>query len=305
MGGIATPPLIAAVANAGGLGMLGAVQLSPDILGRVIAQIRADSTDGKIGVNFLMPFLDHECVDVAAEHADVVEFFYDEPRTDLIKRVHDGGALASWQIGSAQEAREAIDAGCDFIIAQGVEAGGHVRGTLPLLVLLDQVLEFAEVPVLAAGGVGTGSGLAATLATGAAGVRVGTRFLVSTESVAHPQYIDALLRAKASDTVLTSAFSNGWPDAPHRILESCIKATEQHDGETVGTIVLGGQTLPIPKFNVVPPDDSAAGNIAAMCQYAGQSVETVVKRETAAEVVHSLVTNAEELLRSSAERLTS
>jgi len=303
MGGMSTPSLIGAVADAGGLGMLAAVQMSPEVLQSSLDHIRSATADGKIGVNFLMPFLDDECVEVAARHADVVEFFYDQPRTDLIRRVHDGGALAAWQVGSPEEAREAKDVGCDFIIAQGVEAGGHVRGTIPVLLLLDQVREFAEIPVLAAGGVGTGSGLAAALAAGAAGVRLGTRFLTSTESVAHPEYIDALLQANADDTVLTTAFSDGWPDAPHRVLGSCITAAERHDEHTVGTVVVGGQSMPVAKFNVMPPNESASGNISAMCQYAGQSVETVHQREPAADIVRDIVETAEELLRTSADFL--
>lgn len=304
MGGMATPPLIAAVANAGGLGMLGAAMMRPDVLGAVLDELREATPAGKVGVNFLMPFLQPECVDVAADKADVVEFFYDDPDGDLIQRVHAGGALACWQVGSPAEARAAIDAGCDMIVAQGVEAGGHVRGTLPLFVLLDRVLDFAEVPVLAAGGTPTGSGLAAALAAGAAGVRIGTRFLAATESVAHPHYVDALLQAGSDDTVLTTAFSDGWPDAPHRVLESCVAAAGAHDGPIVGTAVLGGRTAQIPRFNVVPPDASASGDIAAMCLYAGQSVEAVARREPAADIVHGILGDAQRSLQAAAATLT-
>ncbi len=296
MGGMATPPLIAAVSNAGGLGMVGGVQMPGPFLEAVLDQIRLAAPNGKFGVNFLMPFLEDECVEVAAQHSDLVEFFYDRPRADLVRRVHAAGALACWQIGSPDEAREALDAGCDLIVAQGVEAGGHVRGTLPLLLLLDRVCAFATVPVLAAGGVSTGSGLAAALAAGAAGVRVGTRFLAASESTAHPQYVDALLQAKSDDTVLTTAFSDGWPDAPHRVLASCVAAAEQHVGETVGTVVLGDQRVPLPRFNVSPPDNRAEGNIGAMCLYAGESVETLERREPAADIVAELVDTAERLL---------
>src|SRR5205085_7101260 len=111
----------------------------------------------------------------------------------------------------------AVDAGCDLVIAQGTEAGGHVRGTIGLLPLLDAVLERVAVPIVAAGGIATPGAVAAAMAAGAAGVRIGTAFVATVESGAHPDYIAALLRADGGDTVLTEAFGVGWPNAPHRV----------------------------------------------------------------------------------------
>lgn len=301
--GSGDPALVAAVSKAGGLGMLGAVQTPPEALGTALHELRSAAPDGKLGVNFLVPFLDEECLDIAARQADMVEFFYASPTADLVRRAHQGGALACWQVGSAEEAREAIDAGCDLIVAQGVEAGGHVRGRTPILALLDQIRSFATIPVLAAGGVASGAGLAAALAAGAAGARIGTRFLTATESAAHPRYIEALIQAESSDTVLTEAFSVGWPDAPHRVLRSCIDAANRHDGETVGSISIGGEEIPLPKFHVAWPNTSASGNISAMCQYAGQSVENIRERQSAADIVHEIVAEAEALLRRAAGTL--
>jgi nitronate monooxygenase len=124
------------------------------------------------GVNFLLPFLDRDHpddVELAASRAQLVEFFYDTPDPDLIGLVHTGGALAGWQVGSAQEARQAVDGGCDLVIAQGIEAGGHVRGSLGLVPLLAEVLEVVQVPVLAAGGITTGRAMATVPGAGAAG----------------------------------------------------------------------------------------------------------------------------------------
>src|SRR5207248_5682729 len=106
--------------------------------------------------------------------------------------VHAGKALAAWQVGSLEEAQAAVDAGCDFIVAQGVEAGGHVRGRISLLPLLDEVLPVVGIPVVAAGGIGTARAMAAALAAGASAVRVGTRFVAAVESEAHPHYKEAL-----------------------------------------------------------------------------------------------------------------
>src|SRR5213079_183863 len=121
----------------------------------------------------------------------------------------------------------ARDAGCDVIVAQGIEAGGHVRGTLGLLPLLDEVRTVIDLPIVAAGGIGTGTAMAAALVAGADAVRVGTRFMVASESTAHPTYVEALIGAGADDTVLTTAFGDGWPDAPHRVLKSAIEAGEK------------------------------------------------------------------------------
>src|SRR5215217_6506593 len=129
----------------------------------------------------------------------------------LVVRVHEGGALASWQAGSAAEAVAAADAGCDLVAVQGVEGGGRIRGRVALLPLLTEVLDAVEVPVVAAGGIATARGVAACLAAGAGAVRVGTRLLATEESGAHPGYVAALLEAGAEDSVLTDAFSVIWP----------------------------------------------------------------------------------------------
>src|SRR5204863_9454556 len=124
----------------------------------------------------------------------------------------------AWQVGSVDEARAAVDAGCDFIVAQGVEAGGHVRGQIGLLPLLDRVLDVVGVPVVAAGGIGTARAMAAALAAGASAVRVGTRFVASQEADTHPDYAQALIDAGPGDTVLTTTVAVMCPGAPHRVL---------------------------------------------------------------------------------------
>jgi NAD(P)H-dependent flavin oxidoreductase YrpB (nitropropane dioxygenase family) len=139
--------------------------------------------------------------------------------------------------------------------------------------------------------------MAAALATGAAAVRVGTRFVVAQESDAHPAYVDALIRARAEDTELTETFSLGWPDAPHRVLRSCVEAAESFRGDVVGQGAIGGATYPVPRF--APPTSNRAtiGDIAAMALYAGESVDAVRRIQPAAEIVQELSEGAERLLR--------
>jgi NAD(P)H-dependent flavin oxidoreductase YrpB (nitropropane dioxygenase family) len=288
MGGAATPQLVAAVAEAGALGMLG---LAGAPAPAVIAGLEsvASLTKGSFGVNFLMPFVDREGVAAAAGRARLVEFFYGDPDVTLVKLVHDGGSLAAWQIGSADEARAAADVGCDLVVAQGVEAGGHVRGEVGLLSLLELVLDAVSLPVVAAGGLGTARSVAAVIAAGASGARVGTRFLAAEEANVHPAYLESLIAARAEDTVLTTTFGASWPDAPHRVLKTCVDAALKLDEEVIGeTKLANGTSIPMQRFSSAPPGRSATGHIEAMAQYAGQSVEYLRGRMPAAQIVAEL-----------------
>ena len=302
--GAMSPALGIAVARAGALGMLSGVLLPAPVLKELLAPLRS-ALPGKLGINFLMPFLeDPAVVDIAAEAVDVVEFFYADPDASLVRRVHEGGALAAWQVGSLDEALAAVDAGCDFIIAQGVEAGGHVRGTTALLPLLNQVLGRVNIPVLAAGGIGDGRGIAAVLAVGAAGARLGTRFVAAPECGYHPRYVEAILAARASDTEYTECFSGMWA-APHRVLRSCIEAAEAFEGELVGQMQIGPQRVDVPRFSVMAPVASATGAVEAMALYAGQSVEFIHSVQPAGELVRDLMAGAEQQLAADCRRMES
>jgi NAD(P)H-dependent flavin oxidoreductase YrpB (nitropropane dioxygenase family) len=295
MGSIATPELAAAVTNAGGLGMIGVALLSARATAAVLDRL-ASLARGPFGVNFLMPFLDRDALAAASSRVRVVEFFYGEPERELVEIAHRGGALVCWQVGSRAEALAAQSAGCDLVVAQGVEAGGHVRGTLARAEILEQVVSAVRVPVLAAGGIGTAADVAAALEAGADGVRVGTRFAAAEESGVHPKYREALVKANARDTVLTEAYSVGWPDAPHRVLKSAIAAAEASSDEVTGEIALGEHKVPIPRFGVLPPNRETTGRIDAMALYAGESVDAVKGKQSAAEIVAELAEGAERLL---------
>jgi NAD(P)H-dependent flavin oxidoreductase YrpB (nitropropane dioxygenase family) len=296
MPGITTPELVAAVADAGGLGMLGAPLMSASVLEAALERL-SQTTRGVFGVNFLIPFLDPACVSVAARRARVVEFFYGEPDAALVKRAREFGALVSWQIGSLAEATAAERAGCDFLVVQGTEAGGHVRGESSLLPLLSSILDVARIPVVAAGGIATARSLAAILACGAGAARMGTRFVASAESGAHPAYVKALLAASAEDTCLTQAFSGLWPNAPHRVLRSSIAAAQALTEDVIGEVVFPEQVIPVRRFSVIAPTSATQGHIDAMALYAGESVANVTSVQPAAEIIAEIVAGAERLLR--------
>lgn len=285
MGGFTSPDLAVAVAQAGGLGMLTGT-IGHEALSAHLDVVPAGMP---VGVNFLLPFLDPAALEAAADRSPFVEFFWGWPEASLVEAARAGGARVGWQVGSADEARAARDAGCDVVIAQGIEAGGHVRGSLGLLPLLDEVRDVIELPLVAAGGIGTGHAMAAALTAGADAVRIGTRFLASTESVAHPRYVEALIAASADDTFITTAFGDGWPDAPHRVLRTAVAA-----GEALGRAQSWGPDWPAAGFT---------GAVEARALYAGQSVGAVTSRQPAAEIIAELITEAEPLLRST-PRLT-
>jgi len=304
MGSLANPKLAGAIANAGGQGMVSWNGMPPAVLAAQLDEVRRQ-TQGVIGVNFLVPDLEEEreyiCqgLEVAATRANVIDFFWADPDASLVDRAHAGGALVSWQVGSRAEAVAAADAGCDVIIAQGIEAGGHVRGQVGLLALLDQIIEAVDVPVLAAGGIGTGRDLAAVLAAGADGVRLGTRFVAAEEAGAHPTYVKALIAAEAEDTVYTEVFSVGWPDAPHRCLRAAIEAATAFEGDVVGErfSAYHGKRMPVHRFQSMTATQDTTGHIEAMPLWAGESVGGVKRLQPAAEIVTELVEEAEKLLR--------
>jgi len=306
IGGLAKPSLAAAVSNAGGLGMLQLSGFTPDQAKKTLDETRK-RTRGVFGANFIAteawyPDLEElrEVVETVSKHTKVVEFFYRQPDSSIVDLVHKNGALASWQVGSNDEAVAAAKAGCDLIVAQGIEAGGHVRGKIGLLSLLDQVLDSVKVPVLAAGGIGSGRAMAAALAAGASGVRVGTRFIVAEESEAHPQYQKALINAEPEDTAVTEVFSENWPNAPHRVLRSSVEAAQAFKGEIVGQRRLNasGEMAPAKRFQSFVMTRDTTGTLEAMPHWAGESVASVEKIQPAAEIIEELVSEAERLLHS-------
>jgi len=221
MGSILSPELAAAVSNAGALGQLTFAGIPIDEAQKRL-DLLSSLTTKPFGVNQLIPYLDRDILAMSARKAKVIDFFWGDPDPELVRVVHEAGGLASWQVGSVVEAIAAEKAGCDFIIAQGVEAGGHIRGTLGLMPLLTQVLDKVSIPVLGAGGIGSGRGIAALLAAGASGARMGTRFIAAAESNAHPDYVRAIISAQAEDSIRTNRFEVECPLCPstHGVLRS-------------------------------------------------------------------------------------
>jgi NAD(P)H-dependent flavin oxidoreductase YrpB (nitropropane dioxygenase family) len=300
------PEFVAAVSNAGGLGILQAQLCPPPLFRQAIRRVR-ELTDKPFGVNLVLhfPALDHVAV-CLEERVPILSLFWGDP-TPYVERAHDAGTKVFHQAGSVADAQRAAAAGVDVIIAQGVEAGGHVAGEVSTLALVPRVVDaVAPRPVAAAGGIGDARGVVAVLALGAQAAVLGTRFLASTESRAHPHYKQKLLAANEADTVRTILFGSGWPNAPHRALwtpfveqwlgQEARGQQSRPDEPTVGQTVIAGQAVPVPRFVSLPPNCDASGDIDAMSLLAGQGVGLVREVKPAGQIVHDLVEEARQII---------
>ena len=296
IGSASTPELAAAVSNAGGLGMLAGTWRSPEQWREAIELTRT-LTSFPFGVNFVLAFDPEARLQIALEAGvTVVSFFWGDP-APWVARVHHAGAIVVHSVGSGEEARSAAGAGVDVLVAQGVEAGGHVRGETPLVQLLAEVRGAAAgVPILAAGGIADASDVRTALVAGADGVWVGTRFVASHESAAHADYKRRLVEATESDTILTDLFDIGWPDAPHRVIRnSTVREWESAgrpssgqrpgEGKPVAQHRDGRQVM---RYEDMPPIEGMSGHLEALPHYAGRSVERIDRVLPAAEIVHRL-----------------
>jgi NAD(P)H-dependent flavin oxidoreductase YrpB (nitropropane dioxygenase family) len=302
MGGVARAELVAAVSGAGGLGMLGMIRMAPEFIREQIRRTRA-LTDRPFGVNLVPPVAPAPGVDAQLavcldERVPVVSLFWCDP-APFVDRCHAAGAVVMLQVGSVEEARRAAAAGVDVVVVQGVEAGGHVRGQVGTLPLVPTVVDAVpQVPVVAAGGIVDGRGLAAALALGADGVWVGTRFVASEESEAHPEYKKRLLEAHEGDTVYTETFHGGWPPhSPHRALRNALTDGGAAPGGPVGRARVGDRTVDVPAFAAATPTIHTEGRIELMANYAGQGVGLIDNVLPAAEIVERIVTEAERIVR--------
>jgi NAD(P)H-dependent flavin oxidoreductase YrpB (nitropropane dioxygenase family) len=224
MAGATSVPLVAAVSNAGGLGTLAIARTSAaEQIPKDIGTIR-EATNNPFAVNFLV-FLAREAAIDAALNARPPVFSAAWARADqdlraLFGRAHEAGSQVMYMVGTVPEARRARAAGADVIVAQGTEGGGHVGWMASMAVLPMIVDAVGSTPVIAAGGIADGRGLAAALALGAQGALLGTRFLATKESPLHPNFKQAVLDSDGHDTVLTEiqdiARANVWPGAMAR-----------------------------------------------------------------------------------------
>ncbi len=314
MGFVSHERLAAAVTNAGGLGVLGA---SPDPAESLVVMVERlrELTSGPFGVDLI-------CADTGlgpastSAHVDacvrlkvpLVVFHHDLPPIDWIvtlKRAH----VSVWmQVSSTELAAAAVGLGVDGLVAQGLEAGGHARGTTPLRVLLDEIQrEWPAKLLLAAGGISDAPEVAAALTAGADGVWVGTALVAAVEANAHPEYQRRLVECGGA-TLRTTAFGPEWPDQQYRLLATptVLRADEESMGdaalraETIGHTRLfphsANMAYDIPTHSALPPTPEATGELDLMAYPAGQGVANVRSVAPAARIIDTMMSGACQLL---------
>jgi NAD(P)H-dependent flavin oxidoreductase YrpB (nitropropane dioxygenase family) len=307
----AGPALAAAVSNAGGCGVIGGGGNGEAYVRDVVARTRA-LTDRPFGLNVILGDQEDDedirLIDAFLELGlPVLVFFWGNPGR-FVERAHRKGTKVLMQVGSVDEARRAAATGVDAIIAQGAEAGGHVRGTTALSVLVPEVVDAVKpVPVIASGGIADGRGLAAALALGAEGVSLGTRFVASQEFSTPPGYKEAVVAAKAADTVYSEfLFDVGWPDAPHRVIRNQVVREWEAAGRPPsgkrpgeGTIIgrrTGAYPSEIQRYRSTTPTEEFVGDVELLPFWAGQSCSLVSDVKSAGDIVRDLVREAEEVI---------
>jgi enoyl-[acyl-carrier protein] reductase II len=309
---VAGPELAAAVANAGGLGMLGGAMLPPEGLRATIRATRT-LTDGPFGVDFVGQLEDETVIDVIVEEkVPLVVFFWDPPTLGVVARLKANGIRVWMQVGSVAEAREADWYGVEALIVQGSEAGGHNRAEAPLAQLFPAIrAALPDMPLAAAGGIVDGQGMMAALARGAEAVWCGTRFLASEEANAHPDYKQRVLNARPGDTVMTRVFGPEWPGQPLRALPN--KATRhaagrefaalaESAGDVIGKVRLSGVEIPVPRYSAILPVKTFEADLEWSCLTAGESAALIDEILPAGEIVLRMTAEAAALLGRLSER---
>jgi nitronate monooxygenase len=295
MGSAAVPALAAAVAAAGALGTVALTWVGN--VGTVVRDTAA-LTDRPFGGNLVLEWDQHRRLDQALEAGlRIVSLTWGDP-AGYVEPVHDAGALLMHTVSSADEARRAAACGVDVIVAQGWEAGGHVRGSVATLPLVPAVVDaVAPVPVIAAGGIGDARGVAAVLALGAQAAWLGTRFLMAHEAPVHPEYRRRLIDAVETDPQwYADLYDVGWRAAPHRALPNSTSqawelagrpAPGQRPGEGEAVAHLGTGE-PLVRYSNALALEGATGDVTALSLWAGQSVSLATRTQTAAEIVAEL-----------------
>jgi NAD(P)H-dependent flavin oxidoreductase YrpB (nitropropane dioxygenase family) len=304
--------LAAAVSEAGGLGTIALAGFTPDGILNEIGAARA-RTRNPLAANLLVPLMRADQIRAVAEsRLAVATIFWGDPgeHADVIALMREAGMKVLWQCGSVDEACNAKRVGVDAIIAQGCEAGGHVRGEVSTFVLIPEMRDAIEdTPLIAAGGIADGRGLAAALALGADGVCIGTRFLGSVEAAAHPKYKQRVIEAVATDTTCGTLFDREWPDAPVRTIRTKLveeweragrppKGKRPGEGQLIGRsnrtdIVFGPDFY---RYGGIPPAEFVEGDIERFPLAAGQSVSLVRELLPAGEIVHRIASEARDVI---------
>jgi nitronate monooxygenase len=289
--------LAVAVANAGGLGSLGLSWSSPDDAYDAVTRMLAQ-TEGNFYANFVLHFEPVALDKTLEAGCPTVQFSWGLPSSEAVSKIRAAGARMGIQVSSRGGAERALELLPDFLICQGIEAGGHVQATQSLEHALPEVVEVAgDVPVLVAGGISTGHDIRDALGQGAAGVVLGTRFMATEESDAHETYRQRLVDAGEHSTVYTNCFNdNGGWNAMHRVLRNDTVRTWEAagcplDGSRPGegnVVARHPKYGPAVRYATINPVAGHTGDVEDMAMYAGMGVSRVQDAPPAAELIERL-----------------
>lgn len=287
--------LAIAVANAGGMGAVSLGWSSPDSAFDTVTKMNA-ATHGNYYANYVLHF-DPVSLDMALEAGcPTVQFSWGIPNPIVVSKIRAARARLGIQVSSKLGAQKALELNPDFLIAQGLEAGGHVQATSSLSDALMEILELADtVPVIASGGISTGHDIRRVLNAGASAAILGTRFMATKESNAHDAYKAALVKAGDDDTTYTNCFNRDW-DAMHRVLrndtflnweaEGCpLKGDKPGEDDIVATHPqMGGVT----RYSIMYPVAGHEGTVEDQAMYAGKGVQDIDDAPSAGELIKRL-----------------
>ena len=299
MGGVARSDLVAAVTSSGGYGFLGMVRESPDLIRREIHRVRR-VCDGGFGVNIIpaatAPGLLQAQMDACIEENIASVCLFWDVYPEVVRRLKAAGIVVVHQVGSVRDAVAAERSGCDALIVQGIEAGGHVRGCLPLKDLLPEILDATRLPVLSAGGLVSGADLVDHLKAGAQGIVLGTAFLVSRESFAHDYHKERVIAANTEDTCLTYLFRINWPfGARCRVIRNSVSGNgPANEFANPGNRKVIGEDAGnrIYLYSTDSPLRSTSGHLEAMALYAGAGVSRISRIEPAQTILRRILDEA-------------
>ena len=274
VGPASTQELVAAVSGSDALGTLAASWTPVPTLREQLRWL-GSHCDGPFCVNLVLAFEQRQRLSVAlGAGASIVSFSWGiDP--ELVGLARSGGAYVLVQVGSPAEARVAVESGADALIVQGVEAGGHVQSTRPLLELVREISPWVDVPLVAAGGIGDRVGVTNALQAGADAVACGTVFLAAEDADVHPAYLRSLIESGADDTTITRVFDGGWPDASPRVIRNpVVEAWEAAGRPARGRRPGEGETIasrnqqPVLRYDYAQPTRAADGDVLLMAMYA-------------------------------------
>ena len=303
---IARPALAAAVCEAGGLGTIGA-DINPPVVLRDLVRQTKKLTKRPFGVDLIGDFVTDEHVSVLIEEKVALAiFFWALPTPGHVERLKQAGIKVWIQIGRVAEAEQAAALGADALIVQGAEAGGHNRAEASTMTLFPPIRRrFPRLPLLAAGGIVDGATMAAALVLGADAVWCGSRFLASVEAEAHDGYKGRVVSADVGDTAILSIYGPEWPDQPMRaIVNEGARVAQGREAEAIGdakdqiigSTVLNGQTIPLPRYSAILPTRDFNGDIEQACLTAGQSVGNISEILPAGEIIRRMTSEAKAAL---------